>query len=315
MSLRVLEPGLCSLIVDHGRLHSRSLGVPVGGAADRAALAVGNAMLGNPPAAAALEITLVGPALVALEQVGAVVVGAPFQLSSGRQSLAVNRSFTLDPAEELHVGGTERAARAYLCVVGGFQTPVVLGSRSSLAPLQSGVELPCSASATAIRFVRGDFLAEIVPALAPAPECRLRVIPGPQVDWFPLRHEGTPFVFDPADCWTVSPASNRMGLRLRGPHLPVPPHELVSEPVAPGAIQVMPDGQAIILGVDGQTIGGYPKVAQVISADLDLLGQLRPGVRISFDTVTVEVAQEIYRARARRLDGVYQRLRLAAKAF
>ena len=99
MSLRVLEPGLCSLVVDHGRPRTRSLGVPVGGAADRSAMAIGNAMLGNPPDAAALEIALVGPALSALRRAGAVVVGAPFQLSSGRQPLSTNKSFTLTADE------------------------------------------------------------------------------------------------------------------------------------------------------------------------------------------------------------------------
>jgi biotin-dependent carboxylase-like uncharacterized protein len=318
MSLRVLEPGLCSLVVDHGRPRTRSLGVPVGGAADCSAMAIGNAMLGNPPDAAALEITLVGPALSAWRRAGAVVVGAPFQLSSGRQPLTTNKSFILAADEELHIGGAPHGARAYLCVVGGFQTPVVLGSRSSLAPLRGGEELPCSQSETSAHFVRDEFPSEVVPSLAPdlrAGRHRLRVVPGAQIDWFPASADDTAFTLDPADFYTVSPASNRMGLRLSGRALAVPPREMVSEPVCPGAIQVTQDGQPIVLGVDGQTIGGYPKVAQVISADLDLLGQLRPGNRICFETVTLERAGEIYRARAHSLEQLCQRIRLAAQAF
>jgi allophanate hydrolase subunit 2 len=95
----------------------------------------------------------------------------------------------------------------------------------------------------------------------------------------------------------------------------VPARELVSEPVAPGAIQVTQDGQLIILGVDGQTIGGYPKVAQVISADLDLVGQLRPGDQVIFEIVTLERAEAISRARAQTLGQLCQRIRLAAQAF
>ena len=106
-----------------------------------------------------------------------------------------------------------------------------------------------------------------------------------------------------------------MGLRLTGPALSALPRELISEPVCPGAIQVTQEGQPIILGIDGQTIGGYPKVAQVISADLDLLGQLRPGDRVSFETVAVERAEDIYRARVHSLGLLCQRLRLAAQAF
>jgi antagonist of KipI len=136
----------------------------------------------------------------------------------------------------------------------------------------------------------------------------LRIVPGVQADWFS-------FTLENGAGWAVSPASNRMGLRLSGAPLAVPARELVSEPVAPGAIQVTQDGQLIILGVDGQTIGGYPKVAQVISADLDLVGQLRPGDQVIFEIVTLERAEAIFRARAQTLGQLCQRIRLAAQAF
>ena len=318
MSLRVLEPGLCSLIVDHGRPRSRSLGVPVGGAADRSALAVGNAILGNAPDAAALEITLAGPVLQAVHQVGAVLVGAPFHISIGRRSLAANTSFMLEAAEELHVGGTQHAARVYLCVVGGFQTPLVLGSRSSLAPLRRDEVLPCAESRVLTRFVREEFEADTVPTLSPelrAGRRRLRVVAGPQADWFSVPAGHAAFTLDPHQAYTVHAASNRMGLRLTGPPLPVPGREMVSEAVAPGSVQVTRDGQLIVLGVDGQTIGGYPKVAQVISADLDWLGQLRPGDEIVFEMVPLEQAHALETKRRRALDQICLRLRLAAQAF
>jgi biotin-dependent carboxylase-like uncharacterized protein len=314
MSLRVLEPGLCSLIVDHGRPRSRSLGVPVGGAADRSALAVGNALLGNPDDAAALEITLVGPALVAMARVGCVVAGAPFQLSSSRQKLAPNKSFTLEPDEELHIGGTPGGVRAYLCVVGGLQAPRILGSRSSLQPTKRGEELACAASSVGPRFVRDDLAWSLVPALSP--ELRgsgheLRIVGGSHEDWF-LSGQGFAVALPAWGEFTVSPASNRMGLRLSGRPLPVPAREIVSEPVCPGTVQVTRDGQAIVLGVDGQTIGGYPTIAQVISADLDALGQMRPGVRIRFAAVTLETAQQLHRRRQDQLAKWCLRLRLAS---
>src|SRR5262249_61631977 len=108
----------------------------------------------------------------------------------------------------------------------------------------------------------------------------------------------------------VTPASNRMGLRLRGAPLSLPQRELVSEPVCPGTVQVTRDGQCIILGVDGQTFGGYPKIAQVISADLDLLGQLRPGDRVRMQRVTLGEAEEGYRQRQAVLRGGVMRLRV-----
>src|SRR5207248_7666575 len=138
--------------------------------------------------------------------------------------------------------------------------PVILGSRSSLQPLPAGAELGC---------VEGRIGRRFFPPILERMDRprRLRVLPGAQADWFPAGAiEGRTFV--------VTPASNRMGLRLEAEPLPVSGREMVSEPVCPGAVQVTRDGQCIVLGVDGQTIGGYPQVAQVISADLDELGQL-----------------------------------------
>jgi antagonist of KipI len=130
----------------------------------------------------------------------------------------------------------------------------------------------------------------------------LRVLRGAQADWFGAGLSGT---------FQVSPASDRMGVRLRGPALAVPAGEMLSEPVCPGAVQVTRDGQCIILGVDGQTIGGYPKVAQVVSADLDRVGQLRPGEAVTFEYVSLAVAEELYHRRQALLRAWLTRLRTA----
>ncbi len=190
--------------------------------------------------------------------------------------------------------------RAYLCVRGGLQTPLVLGSRSSLEPLRAGVELPCRAGNIAVRHFRCDFAWNAEPRL-------LRVVEGTQADGFAVAelYERT---------FAVSPSSNRMGLRLRGDALTVPQREWESEPVCPGSVQATRDGQCIVLGVDGQTIGGYPKIAQVIDADLDKLAQLRPGDSIHFQRVTLEAAEAIHRAKREELRQWLTRLR-TAEAF
>ncbi|MCI0461641.1 MAG: biotin-dependent carboxyltransferase family protein [Gemmataceae bacterium] len=319
MSLRVLAPGLYTLVVDLGRPHCRSLGVPVGGAADRTALALGNALVGNPPDAAALEFTLLGPTLQATCELACVVYGAPFELKSDRQHLTAGTTFTLTAGEELEVRGTPEGARGYLCVRGGLQTPVILGSRSGLGPVQAGEELPCSPATIRSRFFRRDFDWERVKQRRddfPGPYHFCRALPGPQGDWFPLpghffadRRAWEP----PPPRFRVTPASNRMGVRLEGTPLPVPDRELVSEPVCPGAVQVTRDGQCIVLGMDGQTIGGYPKVAQVISADLDLVGQLRPGDEVLFVEVGLEEAERLYREKQAELAAWVTRLRIAAE--
>jgi antagonist of KipI len=320
MTLHVLDPGLYTLVVDFGRPGYRSLGVPIGGAADQTSLTLGNALVGNPPDAAALEISLSGPTLRAECELACVVYGAPLELFSDRQPLRVGKTFTLQPGEELRIAGTWEGMRAYLCVRGGFQTPIILGSRSSLEPLRAGMDLPCLPGVIHARFapIRFEWNRSLVEH-SDFPPCKtLRVLDGPQVDWFPSRPLFAPDEEGwepPPPRFMVSPASNRMGLRLQGDPLPVPDRELLSEPVCPGAVQVTRDGQCIILGVDGQTIGGYPKIAQIISADLDALGQLRPEEGIVFRHVTLQEAEEAYRQKQAELAHWVLRLQTALAGF
>lgn len=271
--------------------------MPVGGAADRFSLAVANALVGNPWDAAALEISLGGPTLIADDELACVLYGAPFEITVGGIAWEAGRTFTLHRGEELRIGGTAAGMRGYLCVRGGFQTPVVLGSRSSLEPLRTETRLPCQPGVIHVRHFQHDFAWDVEPRL-------LRMVPGPQADWF------HPEEFYPRE-FVVTPASNRMGIRLRGEALTLPGREMVSEPVCPGSVQVTRDGQCIVLGVDGQTIGGYPKIAQVISADLDKLGRLRPGETIRFRRVAPEEAEAIYRAKQAELREWVTRLRTA----
>jgi antagonist of KipI len=301
MSLIVLDPGLESRIVDMGRPRTRSLGVPIGGAADRRSLALGNALVGNPPDAPALEMTLKGPRLRAKADVGCVLFGAPFEARFGFQAIAAGRTFTLPKDEELQIGGTNVGARAYLCVRGGFDAPVVLASRSALDPIKKNDVLPCAASEIAPRYSL-DVACDIPDAPI------IAVTPGLQASWF----DDSEFY---AQSFSIRAASNRMGLRLQGKSLTLPQREMMSEPVCPGAVQVTPDGQCIVLGVDGQTIGGYPKIAQVIQADLDTLGQLRPGQLIEFKKITLEEAIERDRHAAASLRESVLRLQLSLDAM
>jgi len=292
MSLRVIEPGLCTLVVDFGRPGHRSLGVAVGGAADRVSLALGNALVGNLPDAAALEISLAGPTLRADCDLACVLFGAPFDCTTNRR-LTVGTTFTLQQGDELAIHGARRGMRAYLCVRGGILTEPILGSRSGLAAIKADAVLPCNASTLRPRRLSAYDEFEHLQFERPQP-WNVRVLPGTQADWF---EPGALYSRE----FTISSSSNRMGLRLQGTSLSVPNRELVSEPVSPGAVQVTRDGQCIILGVDGQTIGGYPKIAHVISADQDLLGQLRPGDRIRFRAVDMAEAERAYATKQRKL--------------
>ena len=301
MSLTVLDPGIESRIVDLGRPRTRSLGVPVGGAADRRSFVLGNSLIGNPPDAPALEIALKGPRLCASADVGCVLFGAPFDAHHGDHRLQTGRTFTLRAGEELHIGGAALGMRAYLCVCGGFEVASILASRSALETARAGDVLTCATS-----HIRTRFCADVQSTY---PDMRpITVLPGLQAAWFDEAE-----FYD--QTFAVTPASNRMGLRLHGKSLTMPDREIVSEPVCPGAIQVTRDGQCIVLGVDGQTIGGYPKIAQVIQDDLDTLGQLRPGQPVMFKKVSMEEA--IQRDRETRAELLYwsMRLRLSLEAF
>src|SRR5262249_26332694 len=154
--------------------------------------------------------------------VGCVVYGAPFGMSSARQKVRVGRTFTLTAGEELHIGGTAVGMRAYLCVVGGFRCDEILGSRSALGAVRRGGTLEWEASRMRAGFIE--------PPLAVVRD-ELDCLPGLQADWF--ADDG----FYDAE-YVVSPALDRMGVRLKGTPLTLPERELVSEPVAPGAVQV-----------------------------------------------------------------------------
>ena len=295
MTLRLCTPGLYTLRVDFGRPRFRSLGVPVGGAADRWSLALGNALVGNAPDAPALEVTLSGPTVQAACPLACVVCGARFGLSVPGRRLRTGTTFTLQAGEELTIGATPAGMRAYLCVAGGLHGPTVLDSQSSLEALREGDDLTCVPGTIAGRFIRPQPTWNDEPGV-------LRALDGPQADWFP-DHE---FFQQP---FHIRGESNRMGLRLEGEPIPPPDRELTSEPVCPGAVQVTRDGQCVVLGVDGQTIGGYAKIAQVIQCDLDKLGQLRPGEEVRFRRVTLEEAETLYRRKQVELKEWVVRLR------
>ena len=290
MNVRLIHAGLHTRLVDAGRPRSRALGVPLGGAADRWSLALGNALVGNPPDTPALEITLAGPTLVADGSLTLALYGAPFAV----EGHPTGGTFFLPAGQPLRIGGCAEGMRAYLCVPGGFDSLVILGSVSSLHPLAAQTILTCESSLT----VPGRSLR---PPTWPGV---LRVLPGAHAALFPATGLGT-------QSYRVGSAADRMGVRLEGRPLPVPP-ELPSEPAHPGAVQVTRDGQCIVLGVDGQTIGGYAKVAQVIAADLDMVGQLRPGQQVRFETVDHATAEAAWQARQAELRSWQTRLRLSS---
>jgi KipI family sensor histidine kinase inhibitor len=264
----VLRPGLFTTVQDSGVWGMQGLGVPVGGAMDLVSHAIANAAVGNPTSAATLEVTLGGLELRAQRDATVAIAGADLSATLDNHRLRLQTAVTCQSGSVLRFGTRGRGSRAYLALAGGFRN-----ERSyAVQPLSAGQALATEGLTTgAARQLR----ALVSP---PAGGTRLRVLPGPQHDQLSAG------CLDAlcADRFTVSPQSNRVGYRLTGPMLPGATGEMISDATFPGAVQVTPSGQAILLMADRQTTGGYPQVAVVISADLGLAGQLAPGDWIEF---------------------------------
>lgn len=295
--LTVREPGLYTTLQDLGRFGSQRFGVPVAGALDSLALSLANAVAGNPPGMAALEILVAGPTIevealsirVALGGTGAVI-----EIIDGgeRRTVPAWHSVSLKRGTVFRIGALPETLCACLAVEGGFTARPVLGSVSTYSrsriggfegrPLCAGDILPVAQDSSLRRAEQ---------ALATVPEsCRdqpIRVVMGPQHDMFTAQACET-FLTTP---YTISNSADRMGMRLEGAMLV---HaggvDIVSDGTAPGSIQVPGSGQPIVLLADRQTTGGYPKIATVISADLPVLARRRPGDRVEFKAVDVNAA-------------------------
>lgn len=307
MEISVIRGGMLTTVQDLGRSGHRAAGVPLGGAMDSFALRVANLLVGNPENAAALECTLLGPELVFSADTVIALGGADFEGVAAWQPMAVHAG------DRVKLGAARRGCRGYLAVAGGIEVPPMLGSRSTYLrggfggfqgrALRDGdtVTVP-DVSRWMTDHWRID--ARILPAYLSAPT--VRVVRGAQLDDFGAALFEAEF--------KILPQSDRMGIRLGGAKLArIGAVELVSSAVAPGTVQVPPDGQPIVLMADAQTIGGYPQAANVISVDLPLVAQLRPGDRVRFVEVPLEEAHRLALVREHVLamlhEGLAQKLR------
>ena len=301
-AIRVVRPGLLTTIQDLGRWGHQASGVPVAGPMDTFSHRLANALVGNAPDAATLEIMLIGPELEFSVATVVAVCGAEFEITCNGQTIAGSASVSIPCGGRVHFGRRRAGARAYLAVAGGVQTAPLLGSRathlvSAMGGLQGralivGDQLPIQPDAPGVKPHRAAGIT------LPTGRARLRILPGPQADWFTPQAMATLTSVS----FRISPRSNRMGYRLQGPPLPRSRvDEPISEPVAFGAIQVPAAGEPILLMADRQTAGGYPKIASVIAADLPIAGQLAPGDFIEFAAASRHEAASALIARERPL--------------
>jgi len=294
-SIEVHSPGLFTTVQDLGRPGFGPIGVSASGAADSMALRLANIALGNPQNTPGLEMTLQGGQFLFPRGAMVALGGSDFASAVEGRSLPLWTPHEIRPGQLLTCRRSQSGARCYLCVRGGVRVPLILGSASTdVVSGLGGVE------GRALR--RGDCLEiGLEPArpvrdaldlrlAAPADPTILRCTVGPQFEMFTAESVEKFW----SAIYTVTADANRMGIRLAGTPLETATaKELISEGVSLGSIQVPAGGQPVILFVEQQTTGGYAKIANVIAADLPVLGQLKPGDRIRFQCVDLREAREL----------------------
>jgi antagonist of KipI len=316
MKVFIRSAGFLTSVQDLGRTGYRQSGISIGGALDFHALRVANALVGNEDGAAGLEATL-GNLRLRFDDPRVVAwCGGAFAVTIGGENFPPGHAGLVEKDEELIMTAPKAGSRAWLAISGGIDVPPVLGSRSTdLRGNFGGYEGRALRDGDVIslfkerRFETADLIGRRFQTAAPwisewsAPtpwaattnrDRILRVVRGANWDRFAPEAKmsllTTPF--------TVTPDSDRMAARLEGPDLPrLDSSDLLSEAVVPGTLQVPPNGKPILLLGDCQTIGGYPKIAHVITVDLPIAAQLWPGILVRFHEVSLAEAQELLRER------------------
>jgi len=293
---------MLTTVQDSGRWGLQARGVPVGGPMDGVSHRLANALVRNPPAAAGLEITLLGPELEFDDERVVAVAGAQFDLLLDGRTMPSNAPFIVSAGARLRFGARRIGSRAYIAISGGIAVSPTLGSRAThLISAMGGVGGRALAAGDVLPLGEPTDVYGSVSmpqaAIVPLPDrhARVRVLPGPQTEYFST---------DALDVlqsatYVIAPNSDRMGFRLEGPPLA---HsrgaDIISDATPLGVLQVPASGQPILLMADRQTAGGYPKIATVISADIPVAGQLGPGDTIAFvvctmrDAIAALIAQE-----------------------
>lgn len=318
MTFEVIKPGLLTTIQDLGRPGYFHLGIPEGGAMDRAALRIANMLVGNPEGSAGLEAVFMGPELAFCKDALVAVAGAEMPVFVDGEERDCWSSFSVKAGQTLKFGYLKAGARIYIAIAGGIDTPPALGSRSTYPigalggfegrALAAGDRVPAGkpTADAAERTLDRILLAEL-----PNP-VELRVLPG--LYWHRLTEASQKQFF--ADEWTVAPEADRMGYRFRGGS-PMEfvereqpfgagsdPSNIVDGCYSYGSIQIPGGTEPIVLHRDAVSGGGYFTVGAVISADMDLIGQLQPNTSVKFCQVDMPQALEARHERRARLDKI-----------
>ena len=299
INLHIVHPGLQTTIQDQGRHHYAAYGVPIGGALDRYAAQLGNWLVDNPLDHPVLEITYSGPKILIQGGCQIAITGANITPHINEQPIPLWQTITLSDTTTLSFGQLKDGCRCYLAIRGNWNIPTWLGSYSTLSygDVTSALD---KGDTLEIHLYPPIETKTFQPPFTYSNHIEVRVLPGPEFSWF------TPASLNNliSQNYRLSPQCNRMGYRLEGQPLKLKEKkEMISSGIIPGTIQVTGSGHPIILLADAQTTGGYPRIANVISTDVDTLAQLKPGDEVKFKIVPLSEAQELYRKRAKVVGG------------
>lgn len=300
MDITILDGGLLTTIQDKGRTGFQQYGMPVSGVMDDYSMRVGNLLVGNEPYEAVLETTILGPTVQFNENTMIALTGANMKPQINRKSVTMWRSILVNPGDVLTFGGLISGCRSYIALAGGIGIEAVMGSKSTYVRgaigglhggrLQTGDEFD-------LGFQNKDLgqlpLKRIPQKYLPiyANTCEVRVVLGPQDDCFTQATIRTFFESE----YDVTNEADRMGYRLAGPKIEhLQSADIISDGIALGSIQVPGHGMPIIMMADRQTTGGYTKIGTVISSDLAILAQLKPGDKVRFKQVSIATSHELY---------------------
>ncbi len=314
-ALEVLQPGPFTTVQDLGRYGYQKYGVSISGAMDKFALRVANLLVGNEEGDAAMEATVGGPKLKALQNLRVACTGAGLCPAINGKPAPMWRVLEIQKGEIISFGPPQNGCRAYVAVAGGIDIPLVMGSRS--------IHTRSNLGGNGRALIKGDIIKRKdsgiriqVPATWSLPEglipvygknWQVRVILGPQNDYFTSRGIDTFLNSE----YIITPQSDRMGYRLKGPQIGHKAGaDILTDATPPGSIQVPGDGMPIILLADGQTTGGYSKIAVVTSADQDLLAQARPGDKVRFQRVTITEAHRLFKEMEKKIQKIKSALRI-----
>lgn len=296
MSITVLNPGLMTTVQDLGRIGYQKFGVPVSGAMDPRSTAIANILAGNDEEEAVLECTMLGPYLQFDKANCIAITGGDLGPTLDGQAVSGYRAIRVEAGQILRFTAPRQGCRAFVAFSGGLDVPLVMGSRSTYMKakiggfegrkLEKGDVIPFRAPKTDLKNLNHR---AISPEFVPRSEYTLRVVLGPQDDYF--TQAGLDAFLSQG--YAVTPEFDRMGCRLEGPAIA---HrdggDIISDGIAFGAVQVPSSGAPILMLADRQTTGGYTKIANVISVDFRILAQLKAGDRVRFERVSVRSAQE-----------------------